>query len=398
MSEAPVVDFRTVSKSYQPGIFALRDLSLAVNAGEFLTLLGPSGSGKTTALMILAGFETATSGEVLLRGREVTRVAPNRRGLGVVFQNYALFPHLTVAQNVAFPLRARSERAADVQRKVAATLERVRLTPFKDRLPSQLSGGQQQRVALARAMVFDPDVVLMDEPLAALDKNLRHHMQFEIKRLQRELGITVIYVTHDQTEALTMSDRVAVFDAGQLAQVGTPSDIYDRPASHFIATFIGETNSLDGTLVGLADGVAMVRLNDGQMIRGVAPRSPVRTGDRVVATVRPEQATLIYEHGAAAAGPDNVLHGSVSDEIFVGDHHRVTVRFASGDEFICKIGRDAAPHAFERGRASLRFLDTHALVFAGSDASPAVREASPAAAVAGGQGGADELLSRRQAA
>ncbi len=396
MSEACVVDFRCVSKSYQDGIFALRELNLAVRPGEFLTLLGPSGSGKTTALMILAGFETATSGEVLLRGREVTKVAPNRRGLGVVFQNYALFPHLTVAQNVGFPLKARAERTADIRRKVAATLERVRLTPFRDRLPSQLSGGQQQRVALARAMVFDPDVVLMDEPLAALDKNLRHHMQFEIKRLQRELGITVIYVTHDQTEALTMSDRVAVFDTGRLAQVGTPAEIYDRPASHFIATFIGETNSLDGTLVGIDQGIATVRLNDGQTIRGVAPPSAVRPGDRVVATVRPERAALVGAEAAAAPDPANVLHGEVCDEIFVGDHHRVSVRLAGGDEFVCKIGRDAAPRAFERGRASLSFLDTHALVFAAADA-PVVREAPAAGALPAHLAGG-ELLSRRQAA
>uniref|UniRef100_UPI0026393C49 ABC transporter ATP-binding protein n=1 Tax=uncultured Amaricoccus sp. TaxID=339341 RepID=UPI0026393C49 len=243
----PRITFDQVAKAY--GNFrVIEDLSLTIEAGEFISLLGPSGSGKTTLLMMLAGFEDVTSGAILLDGRRIDALPPYRRDMGVVFQSYALFPHMTVAGNVAFPLEMRGAARGEIAERVRRALDMVQLGALAERHPHQLSGGQQQRVALARALVFEPALVLMDEPLGALDKQLREQMQLDIRALHRRLGLTIVFVTHDQSEALTMSDRIAVFDRGRIEQVGTPREIYDRPATRFVAEFIGETNLLAGTV------------------------------------------------------------------------------------------------------------------------------------------------------
>jgi putative spermidine/putrescine transport system ATP-binding protein len=236
------VRFDHVEKSYDGNTLVVQDLSLDVKPGEFLTLLGPSGSGKTTALMMLAGFENPTAGEIYLNGNSILNVAPEQRNIGMVFQNYALFPHMTVAENIGFPLKVRGIVGSDATDKIAAILSKVGLTGFEHRRPAQLSGGQQQRVAVARALVFGPQLVLMDEPLSSLDKQLREQLQYEIKNLHRTTGITFVYVTHDQTEAMYMSDRVAVFHQGRIQQIGTPSQLYESPANMFVAQFIGENN------------------------------------------------------------------------------------------------------------------------------------------------------------
>ena len=228
----------------------MQDVSVTIAPGSFFTLLGPSGSGKTTTLMMVAGFAYPTRGEVFVDGKPMAGLPPQKRDLGMVFQSYAVFPHLTVFDNIAFPLQIRRARRAEIRQRVGEALELVRLTGYEQRLPRQLSGGEQQRVALARALVFRPRVLLMDEPLGALDKKLRAHMQLELKHIQRHLHVTVIYVTHDQEEALTMSDRVAVMQRGRIEQVGTPAELYEAPASRFVADFLGESNFLDGVVVG----------------------------------------------------------------------------------------------------------------------------------------------------
>ena len=246
-------------KSHTP---AVRDVSLNIKSGDFVTLLGPSGSGKTTTLMMIAGFETVTSGEIVVDGRSITDLAAHKRDIGVVFQNYALFPHLTVRQNIEFPLKMRSWNAEQIAAAVTASLKLVRLEEFGERYPSQLSGGQQQRVALARATVFTPKLLLMDEPLSALDRQLRQTMQIEIKRIQRSLGITVIAVTHDQEEALTMSDLIVVMNNGKIVQTGTANDIYERPETDFVANFVGENNLLSGVVVEQESDGSNVKINN----------------------------------------------------------------------------------------------------------------------------------------
>src|SRR5215813_3667788 len=233
-------------KSYDGGTNAVDDVSLDVGRGEFVTLLGPSGSGKTTTLLMIAGFESPTSGVIELDGHDLVRSKPYERNIGMVFQNYALFPHMTAAKNVVFPLKMRRFPRRDIEARAQRMLELVGLRRFADRYPRELSGGQQQRVALARGLVFNPDVLLLDEPLGALDKNLREQMQVEIKRIHREVGITMVYVTHDHTEAMTMSDRVAVFRDGRIEQLGSPLAVYDRPANRFVAEFIGDSNFFAG--------------------------------------------------------------------------------------------------------------------------------------------------------
>src|SRR5216117_3575949 len=242
---------------------------MTVPAGSFFTLLGPSGSGKTTTLMMVAGFAHPTRGEIFVDGKPVAGLPPQKRDLGMVFQSYAVFPHLTVFDNIAFPLEIRRTRRAEIRQRVGQALELVRLAGYDQRLPRQLSGGEQQRVALARALVFRPRVLLMDEPLGALDKKLRAHMQLELKHIQQHLHVTVIYVTHDQEEALTMSDRVAVMRGGQTEQVGSPSKLYDAPGSPFVADFVGESNFLDGVVISTSpDGRAVVRAEGGLELRG----------------------------------------------------------------------------------------------------------------------------------
>ena len=292
---APLVRFVGVQKSYDGLHLVVRQLDLDIRRGEFLTLLGPSGSGKTTTLMMLAGFESPTAGEILLDGKPITRTPPHRRNFGMVFQNYALFPHLTVGQNVAYPLTVRKATKAEQATRVAKALDMVRLNGMSDRLPPQLSGGQQQRVALARALVFEPQLLLMDEPLGALDKQLREHMQIELKELHRQLGVTFVFVTHDQGEALTMSDRVAVFNDGAIQQVDAADRIYEAPANRFVAGFIGDNTTLRGTVRAVQSDPGTVRcdivLADGRVLIGMNVNGAA-VGASVEACIRPERIAI----------------------------------------------------------------------------------------------------------
>ncbi|MCF6320088.1 MAG: ABC transporter ATP-binding protein, partial [Proteobacteria bacterium] len=241
------VRFKNVQKSYDGKILVVKDLNLDIEKGKFVTMLGPSGSGKTTCLMMLAGFESTTHGEITLNGKAINKIPPHKRGIGMVFQNYALFPHMSVAENLAFPLQVRKIGKAKIEEMVKNALDMVQMIDFIDRYPGQLSGGQKQRIALSRALVFKPELVLMDEPLGALDKQLREQMQYEIKHIHERLGVSVVYVTHDQAEALTMSDQIAVFNDGVIQQLASPVNLYEKPENAFIAQFIGENNQLKGT-------------------------------------------------------------------------------------------------------------------------------------------------------
>jgi putative spermidine/putrescine transport system ATP-binding protein len=299
-------------------------------------MLGPSGSGKTTTLMMLAGFEPATHGEIFLNGRPINDVPPHKRGIGMVFQNYALFPHMSVAENLAFPLKVRKLPAAEVEEKVGQVLEMVELPGFGDRRPAQLSGGQQQRVAVARALVFDPDLILMDEPLGALDKQLREQMQYEIKHIHENLGVTVIYVTHDQSEALTMADRIAVFNDGVIQQLSTPDELYEKPANSFVAQFIGENNRLSGTVRKIDGNVCMVELDGG----GTVSAEKVNVGGvgaRATLSIRPERIELAPKKGSMT----NNLPARIEELIYLGDHIRVRMSVSRTDNFVVKV-RNAA--------------------------------------------------------
>ncbi len=318
-SRGASLDISDVSKSYGD-VKAVREVSLSVKAGEFLSLLGPSGSGKTTLLMMIAGFEYPDSGRIEVGGEDMTYVEPNRRNIGMVFQRYALFPHMTVAANVAFALRMRRVPRNTIEEKVRQALAMVRLSDYGHRRPDQLSGGQQQRVAVARATVFDPPMILMDEPLGALDKKLREQLQIEIKALQRELGATVIYVTHDQQEALTMSDRVAVMNHGRIEQLSRPKDLYEKPESAFVADFVGDTNLLTGKVTGIAEGIASIDIGDGNQVQGTIvgqQGAQVELGGTATLSIRPER-TRLEESGEAR------LALTCVDEIYTG-HDMVIV-------------------------------------------------------------------------
>jgi len=308
-------------------VVAVRDVTLPIAPGEFITLLGPSGSGKTTTLMAIAGFVTPSRGAIYIDDRPVVDLPPQKRDLGIVFQNYALFPHMTVADNIAFPLQMRRLPRAEVSRRVAQALEMVRLPGYERRYARQLSGGQQQRVALARAVVFQPRVLLMDEPLGALDKKLREHMQLELKHIQRHLKITVIYVTHDQEEALTMSDRIAVMRDGAIVQVGTPGELYEEPVDAFVADFIGESNFLRGAITAVSgDGLVDVQHRSGLRFRAVR-RGPAAPGTVALAAVRPEH--LAVADGGEAEPRLNRWQGRVEEIIYAGDATKVKI--AVGD-------------------------------------------------------------------
>jgi mannopine transport system ATP-binding protein len=312
-------------------VTAVGGVSLTVGAGEFVSLLGPSGSGKTTLLMMLAGFEEPDQGRLTVGDRDITRVAPNKRDIAMVFQRYALFPHMTVADNIAFPLRMRRVGRAERDEKVRRALEMVKLDAHAERKPAELSGGQQQRVALARAIVFEPPVILMDEPLGALDKKLRQHMQIELRQLQQRLGATVIYVTHDQEEALTMSDRVAVMNGGSLAQLGRPRELYDRPADAFVADFIGEMNLLPGQVDSGAGETCSVRCASGLAL---ATGTGLVPGARVRLAVRPEHVELARD----AAGDAPGLRGEVTQSVFNGANTAVQVELRGGDTLRVDVG------------------------------------------------------------
>jgi putative spermidine/putrescine transport system ATP-binding protein len=327
---APFVAFERVQKSYDGETLVVKDLNLGIGRGEFLTMLGPSGSGKTTCLMMLAGFETATHGEIKLGNRPINNIPPHKRGIGMVFQNYALFPHMSVGENLAFPLEVRKLGKADIQAKVRRALDMVQMGGFEGRRPAQLSGGQQQRVALARALVFEPELVLMDEPLGALDKQLREHMQFEIKHIHESLGVTVVYVTHDQTEALTMSDRVAVFNDGVVQQLAPPDVLYEQPANSFVAQFIGENNRLQGVVERVSDGVAEVRLDDGEVVSALAVNVS-RPGERTEISIRPERVEMDPDGSVTHA-----VDARVEEVIYLGDHIRTRMNVAGNTDFVVK--------------------------------------------------------------
>ncbi len=327
------VAFEHVQKSYDGVSLVVKDLNLSIAKGEFLTMLGPSGSGKTTCLMMLAGFETATNGEIKLDGTNINMVPPHKRGIGMVFQNYALFPHMTVGENLSFPLEVRGMGKADREAKVKRALDMVQMGAFANRRPAQLSGGQQQRIALARALVFDPKLVLMDEPLGALDKQLREHMQFEIKHLHESLGITVVYVTHDQGEALTMSDRIAVFNDGRIQQLAPPAELYERPDNSFVAGFIGENNKLPGTIEELSGDKALVRLATGERIEAT-PVNVTQKGQKTLVSIRPERVEFKPE-----MMPDDahMIGAEVLEVIYMGDILRTVLRVAGSDDFVMKM-------------------------------------------------------------
>lgn len=326
------VAFDRVQKSYDGVELVIKNLNLNIGKGEFLTMLGPSGSGKTTCLMMLAGFETATSGEITLDGRPINSVPPHKRGIGMVFQNYALFPHMTVGENLSFPLEVRGMGKSDREAKVKRALDMVEMGAFSGRRPAQLSGGQQQRIALARALVFEPELVLMDEPLGALDKNLRESMQFEIKHIHENLNVTVVYVTHDQTEALTMSDRVAVFDDGRIQQLDPPDILYEKPENAFVAAFIGENNTLRGKVSGIDGDTCRVRLADGSDVKALRVNVEGEGADTTL-SLRPERVMI----GEDAADMDNRFEGEVKELIYLGDHIRVRMHVSGNDDFIVKV-------------------------------------------------------------
>ncbi len=305
-------------------VVAVDDVILSIEPGEFITFLGPSGSGKTTTLMMIAGFEIPTGGEIYIDDVPIVTTPPFRRNIGMVFQNYALFPHMTVAENIAFPLKQRKVDKGTIARRVAEVLDVVSLPGYEGRYPRQLSGGQQQRIALARAIVFNPRVLLMDEPLGALDKKLRENLQLEIRRLHQELGITFIYVTHDQEEALVMSDRIAVMNQGTIMQLGTPVDLYERPNSRFVASFIGESNFLDGTVASSESGVAEVQVN-GQSIKAVAV-DELGLGTKVTLAVRPEKVRFQDGNADLLDSRLNRLSAQVSEATFIGEMRRYVVR------------------------------------------------------------------------
>jgi putative spermidine/putrescine transport system ATP-binding protein len=324
-----LVRFSSVQKTYDGEQLVVQQLDLDIHRGEFLSLLGPSGSGKTTTLMMLAGFESPTAGEIFLNGSQITGTPPHKRNFGMVFQNYALFPHLTVGQNVAYPLTVRKVSRADQDRRVQRALDMVRLAGMSDRLPGQLSGGQQQRVALARALVFEPQLVLMDEPLGALDKQLREHMQIELKELHRQLGVTFVYVTHDQGEALTMSDRVAVFNDGAIQQLAPVEELYEAPSNRFVAGFVGDSTLLKGKLFGGQPGGesrAGIELPDGRVLHGINVNHP-NAGAQVEAYIRPERIVL---HRQTPASSADVLPARVARVIYFGDHLRLLCEVGPG--------------------------------------------------------------------
>jgi putative spermidine/putrescine transport system ATP-binding protein len=353
----PLVRFQNVRRSYDGRSNAVENLSLDVASGELLTLLGPSGSGKTTTLMMLAGFEPPDAGSILMEGRDITRLPAHKRGIGVVFQNFSLFPHMTAAENVAFPLEVRRVPKPERAAQVARALEMVRLGGFGERLPGQLSGGQQQRVALARALVFRPRLVLLDEPLGALDRALREELQIELRHLHTQLGVTMLYVTHDQAEALTLADRIAVFAGGRLRQTGTPASLYESPKSAFVARFLGENNFLPGEVIGEEEDMAEIRLACGPTVLARAADAPAR-GACVVA-IRPERIAV------AAADIDDAMPATLIETIYLGDHVRLRLDIGAGTQITVKRPAGAPMGGFTPGAVlSVAWQAHHALAFA----------------------------------
>jgi len=357
-----IVSFRGVRKTYDGETLVVKQLDLDIYQGEFLTLLGPSGSGKTTCLMMLAGFEFPTAGEIRLEGTLLNTVPPHKRNIGMVFQNYALFPHLTAEQNVQYPLTVRGVAAAERAGRVHEALKMVRMDGFAKRYPAQLSGGQQQRIALARALVFQPKLVLMDEPLGALDKQLREHMQYELKSLHEKLGLTFVYVTHDQGEALTMSDRVAVFDKGVVQQLDTVDRLYESPCNAFVAGFVGDSNTLRGKVTRVDGEYCELQLDgDARVVgRNVTGAS---VGATVVGCIRPERIRMVSAPPARDDG--NALQGATRNIVYFGDH--VRIRCALSDQSECFVKMPLGTLALEDfapgAPVQLTFSPEHLRVF-----------------------------------
>lgn len=337
---------------------ALHRTELSIRAGEFITLLGPSGSGKTTILMSIAGFVSPSAGRMLLDGRDVTALPPERRNCGVVFQGYALFPHLTVFDNVAFPLRARGITGDAARPKIMAALAIAKLDAFAHRYPRQLSGGQQQRVALARSLVFSPELLLLDEPLSALDRALRKEFQSEFKSIHREVGTTFIYVTHDQEEALTMSDRIVILDKGRILQIAPPSELYERPATEFVAGFLGKSNFLRGKVASVAGGSAELRM-PGFATLALDNGTGARAGERAVAALRPEKIRLATPGDAGDAMPGQV-RGRVGGVTYLGASIEVELRLANDEALLATL--PASRGSFEEGAELVASWDSDAAI------------------------------------
>jgi putative spermidine/putrescine transport system ATP-binding protein len=338
------IDIVGVTKIYDGSMPAVDTVDMSIQEGEFFSLLGPSGCGKTTTLRMIAGFETPTKGVIEVGGVDVTHVPAHRRDMGMVFQNYALFPHRTVGENVAFGLRMRGMERTTIARKVTDALAQVELVGYEDRRPGQLSGGQQQRVALARAIVIEPRVLLCDEPLGALDKKLRQAMQFELKQLQRKLGLTMVFVTHDQEEALAMSDRIAVMNAGKVEQIGTPSEIYDRPSTRFVADFIGDTNLFRGEVIRDGGGNSILQVDQGLSIALAAP--PEAAGAVSIA-LRPEKISL----ATAPALNGHGLDGVVESANFQGGSVLYRIETAGGRRVLAQQPNNGSHELFQAGAA-----------------------------------------------
>ena len=390
-SEEAFITFAGVSKTYDGGVYVVDRLDLDVAKGEFVSLLGPSGSGKTTTLMMLAGFEAPTLGEIRLAGKRLDDKPPHQRDIGMVFQNYALFPHLTIGENVAFPLSVRRVSRTEQRARVQRALDMVELGHLANRRPAQLSGGQQQRVALARALVFEPSVVLMDEPLGALDKRLRETMQYEIMRLHRDLGLTIVYVTHDQAEALTMSNRVAVFSDGRIQQAATPTELYENAQNAFVANFVGENNGLSGTVIAFDEDWATMALSDGATIRGRSGAG-LRVGDQAMLALRPERAQVVGVDGstdmtnmtsgidsAGGAAATNRLPARVDEIVYCGDHHRVHLKLGNDEAIVVKLPNTQhhdLPAPGDAVHVGWRFDDCKVLALAAKPASVRPRSGS----------------------
>jgi putative spermidine/putrescine transport system ATP-binding protein len=342
------LNFTNVKKTYDQKTLVVKDFNLDVNKGEFVTLLGPSGSGKTTVLMMLAGFENVTSGTITIDGTPITRIAPYKRNIGMVFQNYALFPHMTVAENLAYPLTVRKMPKAQIDQKVAEYLKLIELGDHGNRHPGQLSGGQRQRVALARALIFEPTLVLMDEPLGALDKKLREQMQYEITRLHQKLGFTVIYVTHDQVEALTMSSRIAVFNRGVVQQYASPNDLYERPANAFVASFIGENNLVSANIKGMNGSAVQATLPSGQVLS--AQNGNCTTSDTAcIISIRPEKLSILGN----GQNTDNQVQATFITRHYVGDFIRYYFALPDGSTATVKTLNDLNAPRFSEGQSAV---------------------------------------------
>jgi spermidine/putrescine transport system ATP-binding protein len=340
---------------------AVDGIDLTVRSGEFFSLLGPSGCGKTTTLRMIAGFERPTAGQILLDGVDVAQVPPHKRSVNTVFQSYALFPHLNVHDNVAFGLRFRDFTKAEKQSRVQQALSLVHLAGFDRRRPTQLSGGQQQRVALARALILEPKVLLLDEPLGALDAKLRKALQVELKALQEEIGITFIYVTHDQEEALTMSDRLAVMDAGRIEQIGPPREVYEEPSSAYVADFLGVSNLMDAIVDGRENGVVRIRLGDFKLLAATGDLSAVGS---VKVTIRPERVRLEPREATPVSGreeADNCVPGMVERLVFLGSSMQILARLATGDLVQALVQNQGEAPPFEQGTPVMATLPLDAL-------------------------------------